>query len=98
MRLGTLTEAVLVAKNMPEDFIRRDIQGPNDWGNQDTRLASLKRRGKSFLELKFIGDFGYFFGEYEGRWYVAIKDMNCKIIYCEVYESLEELKNQWELD
>lgn len=76
---------------------KRWPQSPDDWGDSATVDISLKRKGKSFDEL-LENDFGYFGGEVEGKWVVAIKSWECRIKDIELFDSLEQLQREWICD
>lgn len=71
----------------------------NDFGDLKTLMMHLKRRNIKFLELR-DGDFGIFLGEHKGKWIVGIlaEGFSKRLISGESFDSLEELKQTWELD
>lgn len=78
---------------------KRFPTGPFDFGDEQTIGMHMKRVGKNVLELGEF-DFGLFLGEVDGSWAVGIKDMMTvlPLVGAELYESLEELKEEWQLD
>ena len=89
-----LTKADLVMSDE-----KRRPSGPFDFGDNETIGLHMKRSGKSLLELGEF-DFGLYLGEHEGKWAVGIKDMKTKLplVGAELFDSLEQLKEEWQLD
>lgn len=75
-------------------FQRRKSNGSDDWGDPETATASLKRKGKTFEDLDLEKDFGIYLGNNT----VGIIDIERRVIRGERFDSLEEMKAQWELD
>lgn len=63
----------------------RELKFPDDWGDDATRMLNLKSKG-------------YYFGEYEGKYYVGVKGKKGEVIKMLPYDSLEALKNEWECE
>lgn len=73
----------------------RKLNSPDDWGDDDTRMISLKKKNYYIANMD---DFSYYLGEYEGSYYVGLKDWEGHITRLVKYDSLEVLKNKWECD
>lgn len=65
------------------------------WGNQDTVGICLKKRINEKLFILGDKDFGKYYGELEGKFVVHVDSHND---YYEIFDSLEELKERWEVD
>lgn len=82
---------------------RRTPQGPFDFGDDKTLCLHMKRVGYSISEDR-PGCFGMFAGkratpEGEIKFVVVIKDlMTFKPIGYEAFDSLQEMKQEWQLD
>ena len=78
---------------------KRLPNGPFDFGDEQTVGLHMKRVGKNILELGEF-DFGLYLGEVDGQWVVGIKDMmtTLPLVGAELFESLEDLKQEWQLD
>lgn len=72
----------------------RRLASPDDWGDAATIGICLKRHNYNYGE----NDFGIYLGQYPEGWVVGIQDIGFEVIKFEVFESLEELKNEWICD
>lgn len=70
---------------------------PNDFGDQTTVRVMLKRQ-KSNVDLKFETDFGIYLGKHADGFYVAIRNEQGEAQSYERFETLELLKQEWQLD
>jgi len=71
----------------------RDCKDEDDWGDDATIGACVKRRDKSFKDLK-QDDFGWYLGGNK----IAIKSFTFQVTSICVYEDQEEMKLDWILD
>ena len=76
----------------------RRLQNPHDWGDSQTRGICLKRIGVDFYNLKFGRDFAIYFGLFRNQYYIGLTDENMNITEFGKYDSLQELKYEWESD
>lgn len=72
--------------------------GEFDFGDPETVGLHLKRAGKSFSQLG-TNDFGMFLGHIEGHFVVGIKHLTKSELKAgELFDTIEELKKEWQLD
>lgn len=78
---------------------KRDPRNQHDFGDNATIGVHLKRIGISFHDYQDELDFALFLGAQDDGYVVAIKNMDASdIVGAEVFETLEQLKQVWELD
>jgi len=78
---------------------KRPTKNASDFGDAQTVGLHLKRSCLTFHQLDITLDFGLFLGEHDGKWIVGIKNEDAsKLIGGEVFDSLSELRQAWELD
>lgn len=68
-----------------------------DFGDSGTLGMHLKRSNIKFQEFD-NEDFGIFLGEHDEKWVIGILDDKGYVVSGEYFDSLEELKQAWELD
>lgn len=91
----TLQEVVFESPLFGERRIPRDI---NDFGDNETVGLKVKRNGRTFFQQQ-DHDFGVYLGYVNGQYHIG----TCEIMSfvpseLESFATLEELKQQWELD
>lgn len=73
--------------------------GPFDFGDEATVGLHTKRMGKNIANLDLTKDFGYYLGEHNGMFGINIKEpMGDPSDKNEWFNSIEELKQVWQLD
>lgn len=93
------TQVMNLWMNSPVLSDKRSPNGAQDFGDAETVGLHLKRRYLKFMEFQESLDFAAFLGEHDGRWIVGILDGSCsRLISGESFDSLEDLKEAWELD
>jgi hypothetical protein len=75
----------------------RELKGPDDWGDQDTVGVHLKKLNYNFSEAK-AEDFGRYLGKHDIGYVVGVKNWPGQVVSGEVFETLEELKQRWQID
>lgn len=82
------------------DLATRVPQHRFDFGDDGTRLKSLKRVGRNPFEGDHNDMFALFLGCYEGKFIVGIHDLGFQLKFnaTEAFETEEEMKNKWQLD
>lgn len=85
--------------NSPIFGEKRTPQSRYDFGDAATVGKNLKRSGLSFHELEDETDFGIYLGEHPDGWVVGIIDgPGTRLVAAEVFKTLGDLKQAWELD
>ncbi len=75
-----------------------------DFGSRATYWLALRRVGWRLnvtcsTPVEEVEDFGIYLGEHAGAWYVAVKDfLTFKPKKLLAYDTLDDLKKEWELD
>ena len=81
--------------------VKRSPQNKQDFGDPETVGLCLKRVGLHLGSTDYSEDesFGKFLGEHPDGWVVAMDKLDWSgCSGCEVFPSLEALKQRWELD
>lgn len=76
---------------------QRKIAHHEDWGDQATVGINLKRRGVPFYQAT-EECYGLYLGKHEKGFVVGIKSWVTALKSGELFETLEELKQRWEID
>jgi hypothetical protein len=83
----------------PVFFEKRQSKDQFDFGDDRTVGKCLKRRYLSFYDYQENLDFGRFLGKHQDKWVVGIvNEDSSQLVGGEVFDSLEDLKQAWELD
>ena len=71
-----------------------------DFGDSQTIMLSLKRRNTNIFEGDPNNKFGLFLGNHKDKFVVGIHNLGNKLNFnaTESFESLEEMKSEWQLD
>jgi hypothetical protein len=93
MREATADEALKAFETVPEDYQPRKATHWTDWGDPNTRFLCIKSADPRAKE-----QFGRFLGEYNGEYYIGIRDWNDKFTGFVAYPNLEAMKAEWTLD
>ena len=98
------TSAVIAVESLCQftfSGMRRIPKDSFDFGDEETVHASLKRVSYNINSQEDMNDsFGVFCGKYCGKYVVGIMGMRSKYDFhsCEVFNSLEDMKREWQLD
>lgn len=85
-----LDSSIFVTKRTPKNA--------EDFGDFSTIGCCLKRRGLDFNDLEEC-DFSIFLGVHNGKWIIINRSMELdRIVGGEVFDSLRDLKEAWQLD
>ena len=74
---------------------KRSPTGPFDFGDEQTIGLHLKRVN---YKIDNKEDFGLYLGQHDDTYVVAIKSWDYQIIGAECFNSLDNLKAEWQLD
>lgn len=92
-RRGLKSSAELSFKNrVPKSSV--------DFGDEETTLLCVKRKGINIFEGNPNDKFGIFLGEHEGKLVIAINDIGKINSFnsCELFDNFAELVSNWILD
>lgn len=78
---------------------KRIPTGPFDYGDEKTVWLHLKRVGSSIADPIENNNYAIYLGQHNDGYVVGVKDtLGTKILFCEIFESEEEMKSFWQLD
>lgn len=77
--------------------MKTGCQNAHDFGGQDTVGLHVKRMGTS-IEDDCDDAFGRYLGQHDAGYVVLVTHIDYRPKAIEVFETLEELKKQWQLD
>ena len=81
--------------NFPKE--QRDMHDIDDWGDEETVTACLKRR-ETDRNVKLSFDFGIYLGKISRGYIVGITNLSGNIIRGECFATDIEMKARWILD
>jgi hypothetical protein len=100
MKKGTKEQAQVYLELLPEEVKQRDYQNEWDYGPEETRLYNMRRWHAVFCKCDPNNSYGVYLGEHDGKYVIGVH--NVGDIYdfnsCEIYDSLDECKNEWMID
>lgn len=80
-------------------FPKKKRTNPGDFGDDDdVKMIHLKRVGKDINSANFLKDYGVYLGQHGSQFVVGIKGNDSGLASCEMFDSLEELKTEWQID
>lgn len=88
-------------KNSSELSLKNRIPKSSvDFGDEETTLLCVKRKGVDIFEGDPNNKFGIFLGEHDGKLVVAINNIGKKNSFnsCELFDNFAELVSNWILD
>lgn len=95
---GKESDALLLKLSGGLPLVRRAAKSKDDWGDPQTYGLHMKRAGKRFDELDLDYDFGTFLGKHGDQFAIAIKSLSAGFIAIELFATLADAKQAWELD
>lgn len=97
MKILTEDQIVEVFLDTPMYPVQRCPDGPDDWGDRATVKLQLKRQGADFSSP--WNHFGTYYGKHSIGYVVAIKGIaSMEPISGEAFDTIEEMKQLWQLD
>lgn len=91
-------EAIAYAKQTVLPDQPRRPTSPHDYGDQDTVGLHVKRNRFDIGDVAADDVFGLYLGKHHDGYVILVTDIFSKPNGAEVFETIEEMKAEWQLD